>query len=357
MFRNHPTFRHIFGRAGWYLLTFLVAVTINFFLPRLGDANPVDVIMARAGSSLDSKSAREKEEGYLKEFGLVQVDAQGNVLRDAAGKPRKTSLALQFVSYLGMSLRGDLGTSILQYPKKVSDIIKTALPWTLALQLPTIVFGWIVGNLLGALAAYKRGFFDKALYPLALLASAVPAFCFGILLVYVFGIELEWFPATGGYDDGLIPTLSFGFLSSASYYYVLPFLSIFLLVVGGQAIGMRSMCIYELGTDYVKYAKLLGISERKILLYTFRNAMLPQLTGLALALGAMVGGALITEIIFSYPGLGMAVLTAIQGNDYPLITGCTLLVTVCVLIANFSIDIVIGLADPRIRAAAAGSRA
>jgi peptide/nickel transport system permease protein len=136
----------------------------------------------------------------------------------------------------------------------------------------------------------------------------------------------------------------------------MPFLSIFMVVVGGQAIGMRSMCIYELGTDYVKYAKLLGIKENKILLYTFRNAMLPQLTGLALALGAMVGGALITEIIFSYPGLGMAILTAIQGNDYPVITGCTLLITVCVLIANFSVDILVGLLDPRIRAAQAGAK-
>ena len=148
--------------------------------------------------------------------------------------------------------------------------------------------------------------------------------------------------------------MSWAFFKSASYYYVLPFLSIFLIVVGGQAIGMRSMCIYELGTDYVKYAKLLGIRESKILLYMFRNAMLPQLTGLALALGAMVGGALITEIIFSYPGLGMAVLTAIQGNDYPVITGCTLLITVSVLIANFTVDIMVGLLDPRIRAGQTG---
>jgi peptide/nickel transport system permease protein len=113
---------------------------------------------------------------------------------------------------------------------------------------------------------------------------------------------------------------------------------------------MRSMCIYELGTDYVKYAKWLGISETKVLLYTFRNAMLPQLTGLALSLGTAIGGALITEMIFSYPGLGMAVLTAIQGNDYPLIQGCTLLITVCVLVANFSVDIFIGFLDPRVKA-------
>src|SRR6188768_1022963 len=354
MLKNHPTLAHIIGRAGWYFVTFLVALTVNFLLPRLGERNPVDTIMAKVSEGLDASSARAKEEAYLKEFSLVELDTSGHVLRNAQGKPVRTSLGQQFINYLGMSLRGDLGSSILQHPKRVSEIIKAALPWTLALQLPTIVFGWLLGNLLGALAAYKRGVFDRVLYPLALLASAIPAFCFGMLLVYVLGIRLEWFPAVGGYDDGLTPEVSWAFFQSASYYYVLPFLSIFLVVVGGQAIGMRSMCIYELGTDYVKYAKLLGIKENKILLYTFRNAMLPQLTGLALALGGMVGGALITEIIFSYPGLGMAILTAIQGHDYSVITGCTLLITVSVLIANFSVDVLIGFLDPRIRAAQLG---
>jgi peptide/nickel transport system permease protein len=257
---------------------------------------------------------------------------------------------------LGMSLHGDLGTSILQHPKPVIEIIKTALPWTIALQLPTIVLGWLLGNFLGALAAYRRGAFDRFFYPLALLTSAVPAFCFGILLVYVFSIRLEWFPAVGGYDEGLLPSWSWQFFSSASYYYLLPFCSVFLIVVGGQAIGMRSMCIYELGTDYVKYAKQLGIKESKILLYMFRNAMLPQLTGLALALGSMVGGALVAEMIFSYPGLGMAILTAIQGNDYPMITGCTLLITTGVLVANFSVDLLICFLDPRVRLAEVGER-
>ncbi len=351
MLKHYPTLRHILGRAGWYLVTFFVAITINFFLPRLGDANPIDTIMVRVSDGLDSASAKAKEEAYLKEFNLVEVDANGEVKHDARGRPVRTSLGSQFINYLSMCLRGDLGSSILQYPKRVSEIIETALPWTLALQLPTIIFGWLLGNVLGALAAYKRGIFDRVFYPLALLASAIPAFCFGMLLVYVFGIRLEWFPAVGGYDDGLRPEVSWAFFESASYYYVLPFLSVFLIVVGGQAIGMRSMCIYELGTDYVKYAKLLGVKESKILFYMFRNAMLPQLTGLALALGTMVGGALITEMIFSYPGLGMAVLTAIQGSDYPLITGCTLLITVSVLVANFSVDVLVGFLDPRIRAA------
>jgi peptide/nickel transport system permease protein len=355
MLKRHPTLKHILGRAGWYFITFLVAVTVNFFLPRLGDANPVDAIMARASGNLDQNTAREKEDAYLAQFGLAVVDEDGKVVR-VDGKPVKRPLAAQFATYVGMSLQGDLGTSILQYPKPVGEIIGNALPWTLALQLPTIILGWFVGNLLGALAAYKRGVFDRVFYPLALLTSAIPAFCVGILMVYYFGIKLEWFPAVGGYDPSQVPEFSLSFIQSASYYYVMPFLSIFLIVVGGQAIGMRSMCIYELGTDYIKYAKLLGIRENKILLYTFRNAMLPQLTGLALALGAMVGGALITEMIFSYPGLGMAILTAIQGNDYPVITGCTLLVTVTVLIANFTVDILVGFLDPRIRAANAGGR-
>jgi peptide/nickel transport system permease protein len=352
MLRKNPTLRHIVGRAGWYFVTFLVAVAVNFFLPRLGDANPIDAIMARGGA-MDSVSAREKEDAYLREFGLAQTDPNGKVVRDTDGKPVRTSLGSQFVNYVEMSVSGDLGTSILQYPKPVMDIILDAIPWTICLQLPTIILGWLFGNLLGALAAYKRGVFDRVLYPLALLASAIPAFCVGILLVYGLGIRHQWFPAVGGYDPSTTPEFSSAFLSSAAYHYVMPFLSIFLIVVGGQSIGMRSMVIYELGTDYVKYAKLLGMKESKILLYTFRNAMLPQLTGLALAIGAMVGGALITEIIFSYPGLGMAILTAIQGNDYPVITGCTLLLSITVLVANFSVDVLLGLLDPRIRAAQA----
>lgn len=354
MFRQHPTLRYITARAGWYALTFLVAVTINFWLPRLGEANPVDTLMARVSGSMDAQAAREREESYLREFGLVQTDDTGKILRAADGTPLRTSILTQFLRYLRMSLQGDFGRSIVQHPRPVSDIILTALPWTLALQIPALVLGWFIGNGLGALAAYRRGVLDKVFYPVALLISAIPSFCFGILLVYIFGVQLEWLPTLGGYDEALNPGFNAAFLSSAATYYILPFLSVFLLVVGGQAIGMRSMCIYELGTDYVRYAKLMGVRESTIVRYMFRNAMLPQLTGLALTLGGMVGGALIAEMVFSYPGLGLSVLTAIQSLDYPVITGCTLLVTTCVLVANFTVDILIGFLDPRIRAAREG---
>jgi peptide/nickel transport system permease protein len=149
----------------------------------------------------------------------------------------------------------------------------------------------------------------------------------------------------------MIPNFSWEFVWSVFVHYQLPFWSIVLISIGGQAIGMRSMAIYELNADYVKYSRFLGIKDRKIIGYVFRNAMLPQITGLALSIGTMVGGALVAEIIFSYPGLGYTMLTAIMGQDYPLISGTTIIITFMVLIANFIIEVLYGLIDPRIKAA------
>jgi peptide/nickel transport system permease protein len=332
-FALSPRARYFLRRSGWYLLTFFVAVLLNFMLPRLGPTNPIDTIMTRLSSpGMDSQEYLRMYDSYVREFNL--------------DKP----MIVQFVTYLGKVLQGDLGVSFTKHPLKVNTIIANALPWTLALQIPALLLGWLVGNALGALAAYKRGVFDKGLYPVALFLSSIPYFCFGIVLVFVFGIVLQWFPAMGAYGQALLPSFSWQFIQSVLAHYTLPFMSLFLILVGGQAIGMRSMSIYELGTDYVKYAKMLGIRESRIVMYVFRNAMLPQLTGLALSLGVMVGGALITEIVFSYPGLGMAMLTAIRESDYPVIQGCTLLITVCVLVANFAVDILVGILDPRIKA-------
>ncbi|MCU0486545.1 MAG: ABC transporter permease, partial [Anaerolineales bacterium] len=158
---------------------------------------------------------------------------------------------------------------------------------------------------------------------------------------------------SGGYGFDMIPNFSWAFIWSVIVHYQLPFWSIVLIAIGGQAIGMRSMSIYELNADYVKYSRFLGIKDRKIVSYVFRNAMLPQITGLALSIGTMVGGALVAEIVFSYPGLGSTILTAVKGQDYPLISATTLIVTVMVLLANFIIEILYGFIDPRIKAAQA----
>ena len=221
------------------------------------------------------------------------------------------------------------------------------------MQFPAIIVGWLIGNTLGALAAYLKGGFDKILMPVSIFVSNFPQFGMAVILLVIFGVNLNWFPTSGGYGFDLMPSFTWSFVWSVIVHYQLPFWSIVLIAIGGQAIGMRSMSIYELNADYVKYSRFLGIKDRKIVGYVFRNAMLPQVTGLALSIGTMVGGALVAEIIFSYPGLGTTLLNGVMGQDYPLISACTLIITVMVLSANFIIEILYGFIDPRIKAAQA----
>jgi len=189
--------------------------------------------------------------------------------------------------------------------------------------------------------------------PVSIFISNFPAFGMAIIMMVIFGVALKWFPTSGGYGFDLIPSFSWKFMWSVIVHYQLPFWSIVLIAIGGQAIGMRSMSIYELNADYVKYSRFLGIQDRKIVGYVFRNAMLPQVTGLALSVGTMVGGTLVAEIIFSYPGLGTTLLNAVLGQDYPLISASTLIITLMLLSANFIIEILYGFIDPRIKAAQA----
>ena len=305
---------------------------LNFFLPRLIPGNPISALVAQmAGGGASSDVLNKLYNSYIQEFGL--------------DKP----WYIQFFNYILKVLHGDLGISFSLYPTKVNVILARALPWTIALQVPSILVGWITGNLLGAVAAYKKGKFDSTIFPLSLFINSIPYYCLAIILLYLLGVLLNIFPIGGGYSAQLIPSFSLTFLIDALKHYFLPFLSLVLVTIGGQAIGMREMSIYELNTDYVRYAKLLGVSERKITRYVFRNAMLPQITGLAISLGTMVGGALITEIVFSYPGIGTWLFNGIRQQDYPLIQGGTLVITIAVLFANFLIDLIYGIVDPRIR--------
>ena len=187
--------------------------------------------------------------------------------------------------------------------------------------------------------------------PISIFVSNFPAFGMAVIFMVIFGVNLKWFPTSGGYGFDMIPNFSWAFIKSVIIHYQLPFWSIVVIAIGGQAIGMRSMSIYELNADYVKYARFMGIRDNKIVGYVFRNAMLPQVTGLALSVGTMVGGALVAEIVFSYPGLGTTLLRAVLGQDYPLISASTLIITVMALFANFIIEILYGLIDPRIKAA------
>ena len=187
--------------------------------------------------------------------------------------------------------------------------------------------------------------------PVALFLSSIPAFGMAVILLVLFAVKLEIAASSGGYGFDMIPNFSWDFIKSIITHYQLPFWSIVVFATGGQAIGMRSMSIYELNADYVKYSRFLGIKDRKIVGYVFRNAMLPQITGLALSLGTMIGGALVAEIIFSYPGLGSTLLQAITMADYPLLSATTLIITIMVLITTFVIDVIYGFIDPRVKAA------
>ena len=242
-------------------------------------------------------------------------------------------------------------TSTTRYPNSVWSIISEGITWTLSLQIPAILMGWILGNVLGAVAAYRRKIWDKAVMPASLFVSAIPAFGSAVILLVIFGISLKWFPANRAYDPGMIPALSLKFIGNVLWHYQLPFWSIVLISIGGQAVGMRSMSIYELNADYVKYSRFLGITDGRIVRYVFRNAMLPQVTGLAMSIGASIGGALVAETIFSYPGLGMKMYAAISENDYNTVSGIALIITIMVLIAAFLLDLIYAVIDPRVKAA------
>jgi peptide/nickel transport system permease protein len=325
--------RYFLNKAMWFAVTFVCAFLLNFILPRLMPGDPVAGIVARMA------------QGATNAAGVQAIYRQYTELFHT-----NEPMLQQFFIYVRNVFRGDFGFSFSQYPRTVASVVQASIWWTVCLQFPAIIVGWLIGNTLGALAAYLRKGFDKVLMPVSIFVSNFPAFGMAIILLTVFAVTLRWFPASGGYGFDMMPNVSWKFMWSVIVHYQLPFWSIVLIAIGGQAIGMRSMAIYELNADYVKYSRFMGIKDRKIIGYVFRNAMLPQVTGLALSIGTMVSGALVAEIIFSYPGLGSTILSAVTGQDYPLISAVTLIITLMVLIAMFAIDIIYGFIDPRIKA-------
>jgi peptide/nickel transport system permease protein len=332
--------RYIGRKVAWTLVVFVVALLLNFLLPRLIPGNPVDAIVGRLaqGGGTGGEQLQQIHEQYMAEFGL--------------DKP----LWQQFFIYVGNVFQGDLGTSFANYPASVGSLIGQALPWSIAIMLPAIIVGWIVGNLLGALAAFKGGWLDRGAFIGSLFFSSVPPFALAIILLFLVGVRMGILPVGGAYSFGLSPEFSLAFFGDAITYWWLPFWSLVLVFIGGQAVGMRSMAIYELGSDYVNYNRGLGVKEGHTVRYIFRNAMLPQFTGLALSIAAIITGGLITELVFSYPGLGSLLFAAIGQNDYPVISAITLIITIAVLIANLAADILTGFIDPRIRAVQSGER-
>jgi peptide/nickel transport system permease protein len=325
--------KYFINKLGWFLITLVCAFLLNFILPRLMPGDPVAAIVSRLAQGMSNTTG-------------IQAIYQQYADLFGTNKP----MLEQFFIYVKNVMQGDFGFSFSQYPRTVADVIGSSIWWTIALQFPAIIVGWLIGNTLGALAAYLKGGFDRVIMPVSIFISNLPAFGMAVIMLVIFAVNAKWFPTSGGYGFDLIPSFTWSFVWSVIVHYQLPFWSIVLITIGGQAIGMRAMAIYELNADYVKYARFMGIKDRKIVGYVFRNAMLPQITGLALSIGTMVGGALFAEIIFSYPGLGSTILTAVLGQDYPLISALTLVITIMTLSATLLIEMVYGILDPRIKA-------
>ena len=325
---------YVAKRFGMFLLIVWVAATVNFFLPRLGGQNPVRAALAAQAASGGAAQAGMEDmiAEYDKKFGLNEP------------------LWKQYLTYAGDVLRLDFNYSIASYPQTVVYMIGRALPWTLALLLTTTIISWVVGGLLGAFMGLPRSpRFLQYLMPPLLSLNAIPFFLLGLLLIYFLAFRLRLFPLSGGYTPGTFPALTPSFIRDVLAHSVLPALSIILVSIGGWALGMRAMMVTTQGEDFVTYADAKGLKGRTIFMrYAVRNALLPQTTALALALGQLITGALLVEVVFSYPGLGTVLFRAIRGSDFYLVQGIVFILIVSIGLATFILDLIYPLLDPRI---------
>ena len=329
--------RRYFGRKLFvYSLTFVVAATIDWLIPRFMPGNPIQSLLSRSHVTPEALPALHAY--YSNLFGLDQPFLQ------------------QYANFWGALLHGDLGRSVYLSGSPVTGVIMGAVPYTLALLIPAILGSWWVGNKFGAIAARRR-WLDNAVLPVGYILTAMPYMWLAIVIAWVLGTIFRIFPISGGYSYAMEPSLTWAFIGSLVSHWVMPFVSLFLVQLGGWAIGMRNVIIYELDADYSRYLTSLGAPPRLVRRYAYRNALLPQVTGLALSLGVVVAGALVTEIVFAYPGLGKLLLAAVQNEDYFLLQGIFMFVIIGVLIANFLVDIAYVLIDPRTRVGMRGGSA
>ena len=327
--------KFIARRLVFYVVTAWVALTINFLIPRAMPGNAVENIFAK--------------------FPNLQPAAY-KALEVLLGAGNNGSLWHQYVQYLGHVFTFNFGVDLSEYPAKVTTLLGQTIPWTVTLVGTATVIAFIIGTGMGIMAGWRHGGgFDRAL-PGLMFLQTLPYFFLALILVDILAVRLDWFPQGQGYANGLIPGWNAGFISSAVYHSLLPALTIVLTSVAGWMLQMRNVMITTLGEDYVLAAQAKGLSSRRVVLnYAARNAILPQLQGFGLALGFVVSGAIVMEIVFSYPGIGLLLLNAVTSNDYPLMQAIFLVITFAVLLANMVVDLVTVFVDPRLRTQAATS--
>ena len=329
-------FNYLVPRIFQYFLVIVLGVTLTFIIPRLSPVDPVEAQISRimaSGSMVDPDAIIAMRETLTEMYGLG-----GSTLQ-------------QYVAFWGRLLHGDLGPSLAYFPTPVSSLLARAMPWTFGLLMTSIMISWVVGNILGAMASYYEDnvpikvidIFSQAVRP-------IPYYIMALVLLVVFAYYIPIFPFSGAYPPGTTVEPTLGFALTVIWHSILPLLSLVLIGVGGWFIGMKSLTSNIISEDYVVYAENTGLRKNKILnQYIIRNAMLPQITGLALQIGLIFGGALIMEVVFGYPGMGWLTFQAVLANDYTLIMGITLLSIIGVATMVLILDLVYPLFDPRVR--------
>ncbi|TDC78581.1 ABC transporter permease [Streptomyces hainanensis] len=325
--------RYYARKLGFYAAALWAALTLNFFIPRMMPGNPVDTLLAKfqqRGGSVSPETRRAYE--------LLLGTNSGEPLWD------------QYFSYLGNLARGDLGVSVSVYPATVSQVLSQSMMWTIMLVGIATVLSFVIGVGLGALVGWRRGSWLDSVIPATTVLAAVPYFWLALIFVLIFSTTLNWFPLNGGYDVSLATGWNWEFISSTIEHGFLPALTIVVSSVGGWLLGMRNMMVSTGSEDYILTARAKGLRDRRILTrYAARNAVLPSLAGFAISLGFVVSGSVITEQVFSYPGIGMKLLQSVENNDYALMQGIFLVITLAVLGANLIVDLLYGFIDPRTR--------
>ena len=321
--------QYIFKRAGLYGLAALIALTINFFIPRLAPGDPASAALARMGTRVDDSALESLRAAY----GLTDQ-----------------SLLQEFWQYITGIFRGDLGLSFSRFPATVESVIGDTLGWSILLAGTALLISYCLGTLLGIVVAWYRGtLLDRVLPPALLFIGAFPYFFFALLLVYFVGVRWRLLPIGQAYS-GTTPGMNLPFIQDLAVHMILPVSTIVIITLGSWVLNMRNAMVTTLGEDYLVLAEAKGLAPRTVMVrHAARNALLPSVTLLGGMIGGVVGGQILTEIVFSYPGVGLTLVQAVSAHDYPLIQGLFLVITLVVLVSNFLVDILYTVLDPRAR--------
>ena len=322
--------KRLLSRLAFYLFTAWAAITINFIIPRLLPGDPVSSLISKFHGQISSQAIAS--------------------LTALFGLNKHQSLWQQYTQYWGQLAHGNLGISFTNFPTPVSTVIGQNLPWTLFLVGVATVISFVIGTSLGVIAGWRRGSWADGLLPVTSFLSSIPYFWLGLIAITLLTGPGSYFPAAGSYSVGLTPEWNASFMGDAILHALLPAATIVITSMSGWLLGMRNMMVTVTSEDYITVAHAKGLSDRRVMInYAARNALLPSVSGFALSLGFIVSGTLLVEIVFNYQGLGYQLYSAIGTNDYPLMEGIFLVITLAVLAANFVADLVYLLLDPRTR--------